>query len=188
MLVATQPTRESILADRLKHFLRTIVSAIARSTQSPEILHYPNEALFTLVVDGKDQGRFIGKHGSTIWSIQTLFWFAGLAQFGYSYSVKLLEPEVPSRDRRPMPIKFTPKWERKILNNLISEIIGACIPAHADYEIIETDATNAIVTLKLQKYLQLQLDNPCFPEAVAQVLFAAGMSQGASIKTETQFI
>lgn len=87
-----------------------------------------------------------------------------------------------------MPIKFTPKWDRKVINNLIAEIIGACIPAHADYEITEIDETNAIVTLKLQKYLQLQLDNPCFPEAVSQVIFAAGMSNGASIRTETKFI
>ena len=187
MLTDTQKPRESILAERLKHFLRVIVAAIARSTKSPEILHYPNEALFTLAVDGKDQGRFIGKYGATIWSIQTLLWYSGLAQFGYSYSVKLLEPEIPFRNRVPMPIKFNPKWDRKVIHNLITEIIGACLPEHADYTIMETDATNAIVTLNLPKYLQMQLDDPCFSEAFATVIHTSGMTQGVSLRTETIF-
>jgi len=177
--------RERVLADQLKNFLRTIVAAIARSTPTPEILHYPNDALIEFAVDPKDQGRFIGKHGTTIWAIQTLFWFAGLAQFGYSYSIKLTC--TPIEQRPSMPIKFSPLWPRKTINNLISEIIAACVPEHADYSVDENGETKALVTLTLPKYLELQLSDPSFPEAFATVVRTAGISNGVSLRTETHF-
>jgi len=184
MLATVQKEREAIVAEKLKHFLRTIVSAIARSTPKPEILHYPNDALFKFAVDPKDQGRLIGKNGSTIWAIQTLFWFAGLAQFGYSYSVELVV--TPKENRPSMPIKFSPDWPRKIINNLITEIIWACLPLHAEYT-IEEDGAKATINLKLPKYLELQLSNPSFPEAFTTVMRTAGISNRVSLRTETIF-
>lgn len=185
MQLAAPESREELMAVRLEHFLRIIVSSIARSTKKPHIEHRPNEALFRLAVNPKDQGRFVGKNGTTIWSIQTLFWFAGLAQFGYCYSVKLLDPE--KEDRRPLPFKFSPKWSRKIINGLITEIIGACIPEHADYKLQELGDTHAFVKLRLPKYLQMQMEDPSFPEAFINIMRSAGMSQGVSIKTEVYF-
>lgn len=187
MLAVKESAREELLADKLRHFLSTIVFAIARATKRPEILHFPQEALFTLAVEPGDQGRFVGKHAATIWSIQTLFWYAGMAQAGYCYSVRLLGPPEPPRNRISTPIKFSPTWSRKIINNLITEIIGACIPTHADYSIEEIDETKANVTLTIQKYLQERMEEPSFPEAFATVLRTAGMSQGVAIKTETIF-
>lgn len=187
MLAAKESAREALLADKLRNFLRTIVFAIARSTKSPEILHYPSEALFTLAVEPGDQGRFVGKHAATIWSIQTLFWYAGLAQAGYCYSVRLLGPPEPPRNRISTPLKFSPQWNRKLINNLITEIIGACVPEHGDYSLIETDATRATVTLTLNKYLEDRMKEPSFPEAFAGIMKTAGMSQGVAIKTETIF-
>lgn len=187
METLAQPSREVLLAERLGNFLRTIVLAIARSTQNPQIEHYPNEALFTLTVDQNDQGRFIGKNGVTIWSIQTLFWFAGLAQFGYVYSVKLLGPEKPPQRRISAPIKFTPKWPRQKIHGLAGEILWACLPQHADYQITEDDSTKATLKLRLPKYLEMQLSDPNFAEAFAIVMRAAGLSNGVSIKTETQY-
>lgn len=185
MLEAPQKPREALVADRLKHFLRTIVSAIARSTPTPEILHYPNDALLEFAVDPRDQGRLIGKNASTIWAIQTLFWFAGLAQFGYSYSVKLAD--IPKERRPSMPVRFSPEWPRKVINNLITEIIGACLPEHADYEIEEIGECMALIKLRLPKYLELQLSDPSFPDAFGIVLRTAGISNGVSLRTETIF-
>jgi predicted RNA-binding protein YlqC (UPF0109 family) len=179
--------REEILAERLTNFLHIIARAIARSKKSCSIEHIPNQATLTLSVDPKDQGRFIGKHGATIWGIQTLFWFAGLAQFGYTYTVKLLGPEKPPERRVSAPIKFNPKWPRKTINELAAETLWACLPQHSDYAIIEEDATRATIQLRLPKYLEIQLSEPNFQEAFGVVLKTAGMSQGVSIKTETIF-
>lgn len=183
---ATVP-REEILAERLINFLHIIANAIARSKQSCKIEHIPDQATLTLSVAQQDQGRFIGKHGGTIWGIQTLFWFAGLAQFGYSYSVKLLGPEKPPGRQISTPIKFTADWPRKLINELAGETLWACLPQHADYTLKEDDATRATINLRLPKYLEMQLSEPNFAEAFATVLKAAGMSNGVSIRTETIF-
>jgi hypothetical protein len=84
-----------------------------------------------------------------------------------------------------MPIKFNPQWPRKVVNNLIAEIIGACIPDHADYVVQETGDTSALIKLRLPKYLQMQMGDPSFSEAFSTVVRAAGMSQGCSIQTES---
>jgi predicted RNA-binding protein YlqC (UPF0109 family) len=183
---ATVP-REEILAQRLANFLHVIANAIARSKTPCRIEHFPNQATLTLSVDQKDQGRFIGKHGSTIWGIQTLFWFAGLAQFGYTYSVKLLGPEKPPGRRVSPPIKFNPKWPRKKIHELAGEILWACLPQHADYTIEEEDETRATIKLRLPKYLEMQMSDPNFSEAFATVMKTAGMSNGVAIKTETTY-
>lgn len=183
---ATLP-REEILAERLTNFLQTVAHAIARSRKPCQIEHLPNQATLTLVVDPKDQGRFIGKHGATIWGIQTLFWFAGLAQFGYTYTVKLLGPEKPPKRRVSPPIKFNPKWPRKLIHELAGEILWACLPQHADYTIKEEDETKAMIELRLPKYLEMQLSDPNFSEAFAVVMKTAGMSNGCAIRTETFF-
>lgn len=171
----------------LHNLLETIVSSIARKTSNPKIEHLYNDALFTLQVDPHDQGRFIGKLGATIWGIQTIFWYAGLTQFGWSYSVKLLEPENPIHDRRPVPVKFNPDWDRKKIEKLISEIISTCLRSFASYSLLETSDTNLIVNLKLLQYLRINLSDPDFVEAFETVARVAGMSNGVQIKTEAMF-
>jgi hypothetical protein len=101
-------TQEQDLAGQLKlrSLLEAIALAIGRRTKVPEIEHYANDAMFTLAVDPHDQGRFIGKLGSTIWAVQTILWYAGLTQFGWSYSVWLLVPAKSGTERRPVPFKF----------------------------------------------------------------------------------
>jgi predicted RNA-binding protein YlqC (UPF0109 family) len=179
-------TEERELAPQLKlrSLLETITLAIGRRTKVAEIEHYPKEALFTLAVDPHDQGRFIGKLGSTIWAIQTILWYAGLTQFGWSYSVRLLEPDNPVKERQPAPFKFNPGWDRKKIENLISQICDTCLRSYCQWSLYETDEARLTVNLKLMRYLQINLTDPSFVDAFDTVVRVAGMSNGVQIKTE----
>jgi predicted RNA-binding protein YlqC (UPF0109 family) len=180
-------TQENDLAaqHKLRSLLETITLAIGRRTKVPEIECYPNDALFTLSVDPHDQGRFIGKLGSTIWAIQTILWYAGLTQFGWSYSVRLLEPDNPVKERRPVPFKFNPEWDRKKIENLIGQICETCLRSYCQWSMFETGEARLTVNLKLMQYLKINLTDPSFVDAFNTVLHQAGMSNGVHIKTET---
>jgi len=184
-MIATEE-REVAPQLKLRNLLETIALAIGRRTH-PEIEHFPNQALFTLQVDPHDQGRFIGKLGGTIWAIQTIFWFAGLAQFGWSYTVKLLEPDNPVRERSPVPFKFNPKWDRKKITDLVGQILDVCLKQFQDHSLLETGEASVTVNLKLMKYLKTNLSEPNFVEAFETILRVAGMSNGVQIKTEAVF-
>jgi predicted RNA-binding protein YlqC (UPF0109 family) len=177
-------TEERAVAPQLKlrSLLETIVSAIAKRTKDPEIDHYPREALFTLQVDPYDQGRFVGQLGNTIWAIQTIFWYAGLTQFGWSYSVRLLDH--PLENRRSVPFKLNPNWDRKKIENLIGQIIDTCLRSYAAYSFIETGKASLTVNLKLMRYLKINLTDPSFVDAFETVVKVAGLSNGVQIKTE----
>lgn len=167
---------------KLHSLLETIVSSIARRTKAPEILHYPNEALFTLEVDPYDQGRFVGKLGSTIWAIQTIFWYAGLTQFGWSYSVKLMDH--PLENRRSVPFKLDPKWDRKKIENLIDRLLETCLRDFCTWSTKETGPASLTVHLKLMRYLKINLTEPSFADAFETVVRVAGLSNGVKITTE----
>lgn len=179
--------RETAHQLQLRSLLEVIVSGIARKTPTPEIEHYPDRALFTLSVDPHDQGRFIGKLGATIWAIQTLFWYAGLTLCGYSYSVKLMEPEDPILNRKPVPLKFNPKWDRKKIENLIANVLGSTLRSYASYSLSETSETSMTINLKVEKYLAITVADPNFVDAFSTVMRVAGMSSGVNIKTEAIF-
>lgn len=177
-------TQERELAPqlRLRSLLETITLAIGRRTKVPEIEHCPADALFLLKVDPYDQGRFVGKMGGTIWAIQTIFWYAGLTQFGWSYSVKLFDH--PKEERKPVPFKFNPKWDRKKIENLVSQILDTCLRSYCQWSIFETGEASVTVNLKLMQYLKINLTDPSFVDAFDTVVRAAGMSNGVQIKTE----
>jgi predicted RNA-binding protein YlqC (UPF0109 family) len=169
---------------KLRSMLETIALAIGRRTKHPEITHYPDEALFTLVVDQHDMGRFVGKLGTTIWAISTLMWYAGLTAYGWSYSVRLLEPDTHIRERRPSPFKFDPKWDRKKIENLIDRILDVCLRNYCSWSFLETGLANATVNLKLMQYLKINLSDPSFVDAFETVVRVAGLSNGVKINTE----
>jgi predicted RNA-binding protein YlqC (UPF0109 family) len=168
---------------KLRSLLETIALSIGRCTKVPEIECFPNDAIFTLAVDPHDQGRFIGKLGSTIWAIQTILWYAGLTQFGWSYSVRLLEPENPVKERRPVPFKFNPKWDRKKIENLVSQICETCLRSYCSWSLHEIDRARLTVNLKLLQYLKINLTDPNFVDAFDTVVRVAGMSNGVQITT-----
>lgn len=167
---------------KLRSLLETIVSAIGRRTNEPEIIHYPNEALFTFEVDPYDQGRFVGKLGSTIWAIQTVFWYAGLTQLGWSYSVKLIDH--PIQQRKSVPFKFNPNYDKLKIEKLIGNILDVCLRQYCSWSLTETGPTRLTVNLKLMRYLKINLTDPSFVDAFETVVRVAGMSNGVQIKTE----
>jgi predicted RNA-binding protein YlqC (UPF0109 family) len=177
-------TAEQAEAQQLKlhSLLETIVLAIARRTKAPEIIHFPNDALFTLEVDPYDQGRIIGRLGSTFWGIQTIFWYAGLTQFGWTYSVKLVDHEL--ENRRSVPLKLDPKWDRKKINNLVDRILETCLRTYCSWSLEETGPASLTVHLILMRYLKINLAEPSFVEAFETVVKVAGLSNGVQIKTE----
>lgn len=172
---------------RLQALLSTIVLSIARNTKEIGIEHFPNEAIMEFSVDPRDQGRIVGKKGCVIWAIQVLMWYAGMTQLGFSYKVKLLEPEAPIKGHSS-PFRFNPKWDRAKIIGCAKAIIEACMPKHAGCSIEETDETSAVIKLQIEKYLQTPIGDPPFVEAFETVMRAAGMSNGATIKTETLFL
>src|SRR5262245_26746884 len=185
-MIAVQE-REPVHYLQLRSLLETIVSVIANNTPDPEIFHQPNCAMFTLEVDPHDQGRFIGKLGSTIWAIQTIFWYAGMTHCRYPYSVKLMEPYQPIFSRRPVPIKFNKNWDRKKIENLVADVIANTLRSFAKYELIETGETSMTIRLVIEKYLALPLSEPNFVEAFETLAKVAGFSNGVNIKTEATY-
>lgn len=185
MMTLEQPGTAAHL--KLRSLLETIVGCIAKMTPDPEIEHYQNQALFTLSVNPHDQGRFIGKLGGTIWALQTIFWYAGLTVCGYSYSVRLMEPDCPVKNRKPVPIKFNPKWDRKKIENLIARVMENTLRSYASYSIIETSETSMTIGLKIEKYLAMNVADPSFVDAFETVMRVAGMSNGVNITTEAIF-
>jgi predicted RNA-binding protein YlqC (UPF0109 family) len=180
-MIATAEQAEA-QQQKLRSLLETIVLAIGRRTKAPEIEHFLNEALFTFEVDPYDQGRFVGKLGSTIWAIQTIFWYAGLTQFGWSYSVKLMDH--PLENRRSVPFKLNPKWDRKKINNLVDRILETCLRSYCSWSLQETGAADLTVNLILMRYLKINLAEPSFVDAFETVVRVAGLSNGVRIKTE----
>lgn len=172
---------------RLQALLSTIVSSIAQNTQTPDIDHFPNEAIIQFAVDPRDQGRIVGKKGCTIWAIQVLMWYAGLTQLQCAYKIKLLDPEAPCKGHS-RPFRFNKKYDRDKIINLAEAIVETCIPKHATVYFQELDETTMMTSLKIEKYLQTPITDPSFVEAFESVMRAAGMSNGATIKTEATFI
>lgn len=185
-MILTEERTVAVPQLALRSLLETIVGSITRNTPEPQIEHIPYEAHFTLKVDPLDQGRMVGKLGGTIWAIKTIFWFAGYTQMGFPYDVKLFD--YPAPPRKAPPVKFTKKWPREKIENLISEINDVCLrSAFGSFILEETGTTTLTVKLKLEKYLELSLSNPNFIEAVSTVLRVAGYSNGVQIKTEATF-
>lgn len=172
---------------QLRSLLETIVSVISKKTPNPEIDHLPNRALFTLAVNPHDQGRFIGKLGRTIWAIQTIFWYAGMTYGRNPYSVKLLEPDEPLRDRPPVPVKFNKAWDYEKIENLIVAVIKNTLRSYASYSLLRNGDTSMTIKLTIEKYLELCIAEPSFTEAFAIIMRVAGMSQGCNINTEVTF-
>lgn len=175
--------------EKLKKLLETIVLCIAKHTKSPSVSHRATDTyhVLELSVDPKDQGRLVGKKGSVIWSIQTIFWYAGLTLIRHPCQIKLLEPENPQRNLPSPPFKFNKKWDRQKIQNLAQEIVTSCMPLHASLEFSPIDDTETFVTLRVEAYLQTPISEPSFTEAFDTILHAAGMSNGAKIKTKVIF-
>lgn len=168
---------------KLEALLRLIVANIGKMTIEPEIQYSPAEAQFSLRIDGRDQGRFIGKQGKTIGALQTIFWYAGLAQIQKTAAIKLLEPE-DRLDRRSPPFTPNPNWDRKKIGELIDAILKACFNHVSAAWVIEDNAEHSVVQIQCDKYLQAPCSIPSIEDALKIVIHAAGMANGANLQTE----
>ncbi len=173
--------------EQLKSLLETIVLSLSRHTPEPDIQHVYDRAM-SLRVDPRDQGRLVGKKGSVIWAIQTLFWYSGLTLAQHPCQIRLLEPENPQRNLPSPPIKLHKKWNRGKIKYLIESIISSTMPKHARAFVTEIDDTEAKVVLEVEAYLKLPISEPSFLDAFDTIIHAAGMLSGAKITTEVIFI
>lgn len=174
---------------QLQSLLETIVLSLSRYTDKPDIQYaYSNTThTMSLRVDPRDQGRLVGKKGSVIWAIQTLFWYSGLTLAKHPCQIKLLEPETTQRNLPSPPIRYHKKWDRSKIKALMDCIILSCMPMHATASLTEIDDTEAKVTLQVEAYLKTPISEPSFLDAFDTILHSAGIISGAKITTEAIF-
>lgn len=162
-----------------------IIAAIQKKSPKPLVELHDDSIFFQ--VDGHDQGRFVGKQGRVIWSIQTLFWYAGVADRRQPVSAVLMEPKVPATKVR-MPYKADPKWNRNAVRDLVDKVLQTCFPMFAvPFVLEEHTETKATLRVRMNSYMKMNLSEPSFEEALATLVHAAGMGHGASIQTEIEW-
>jgi hypothetical protein len=168
----------------LEVLLRDIISVIARKTPEPFIDFRRDSANFEFKVHTLDHGRFVGKHGVTIFALKTIFWYAGLVVSRRTIGLNLLEPEYdPTVDKRSLPFRPNKSWDRRLIHSVCEKLIeytlGECVSAVVIEEIGETEA---IVNFTVESNLKTAISEPDLIEALSIVIHAIGMSQGVSLK------
>ena len=161
--------------------LRAIVGAICKRSKDHTIRY--SEAGSTWVImnlDERDQGRLIGKGGATFYALETVMWYAGLVQ-GKPEPVKLIS--LPKSERTPpkSPFKPNPKWDRKAIGKLVDTITFACLKSKVPWVMAEGDENTAIISIRLEKYLQTPMSDPDFKLALETLIHSAAMSDGANV-------
>ena len=165
----------------LEHLLRSVVSMVGRKTDKPEIELTQEPPEFKLRVNPIDQGRFIGKNGIVIYSIQSIFWWAGAAQTGRPYGVKLLPNDGVAR--AAMPFRPNKNWDRKKLRDFIELVLTVCFKNQfPPWALTDAGDVEAILSIQLEKYLKTSMNEPNFEEAISTLIHSAGMSEGVKIK------
>lgn len=168
---------------KLEKLLRSIISRLGPKTERPVVNWDEENATFSIQVNARDQGRFIGKNGTAIWAIKSIFWYAGLAQIKRTVDINLREPE--EGDRRATPFRPNPTWNKVALGEMIEEILSGCFNAVTSTWVIKDQGeASAVVVIQLEGYLQRPCSDPDLAEALRTLIFAAGMADGCSIKTE----
>jgi predicted RNA-binding protein YlqC (UPF0109 family) len=186
MKTKVKPNEYTTSEPKLEKLLRDIVAAISRKTPDPEIYFDESTANFDLKVHSADHGRFVGKHGMTIFALKTIFWYAGLVSERRTVGLNLLEPEFDeSVDKRALPFKPKENWDRKLIANICDEIICGTLGSGAGGIIIEeTGETSAKVRFSIESYLQTAISEPDLVEALSIVIHAIGMSNGVTLNNE----
>jgi predicted RNA-binding protein YlqC (UPF0109 family) len=170
----------------LEKLLRDIVAAISRKTPNPEIYFDESTANFDLKVHSADHGRFVGKHGMTIFALKTIFWYAGLVVDRRTVGLNLDEPEYDETvDKRPLPFRPKDNWDRNLIANICDEIILATLGNCASGIVIEeTGETSAKVHFGVESNLKTAISEPDLLDALSIVIHAIGMSNGVTLNNE----
>lgn len=166
----------------LEALLRSVIAGIGRKTSNPEIAYDPQDCEFTISVNPHDQGRFIGKKGIVFWGIQTLFWHAGINEAGRTAGFSLTEPDNPITDRRGIPFRADPNWDRSAIKAMLQQISELCFDG-ASAALQEGGETEATALIASKKSLQSRFSDPDLAEAARVVIKAAGMAHGCILGT-----
>jgi predicted RNA-binding protein YlqC (UPF0109 family) len=172
--------------NQLRFLLLTIIDGIGRKTEKPVIDWKPYE--YVVQVDGRDQGRMIGRKGIVFWAINTLFRYAGIKACGKAVRFTLLEPK--ERDNTgPLPFKPNPHWDRAKLHALLLQLLGACFSNGEvkDLKMVEPDEAEAQFQIRLDPKLKSQFDDPSLTEAIETIIGAAAKSDGCKASTQIQW-
>lgn len=174
---------------KLEALLRSIIACLGRNTETPTVTWDETDHAFSIQVDGKDQGRFAGKEGIIYWAINTIFWYAGMAQILHTVKVNLLDPVVRHNGVGPMPYRPNPNWNRALVTAMVEEILAACFNGnvHTSYDLKELEPAKALMNISLEKYLQTVCSNPDIGEAIERLVYAGGKVDGGSIKTQIRW-
>lgn len=170
----------------ISELLEKIVVCITKSAKRPFIEYDEEDRLLSFRVIAKDHGRCVGKQGAVIAGIARVIWLASVIRDGRPIAVRLMDPEGPRMSNANLPVIFDPQWDRKSIGNLIESIIESIVPTSA-WIIDEDSETTAIVTIQIEEYLKRALMDPPFELSLFNVLRAAGMSAGVSIKLKIEW-
>jgi predicted RNA-binding protein YlqC (UPF0109 family) len=171
-LIAEPPMTQAEL------MLRAILASLCKYTPEPLIEFSQERQSFIIQVDGRDQGRIIGKKGTNIWALNALMWYAGTASYRYPLKLEVLEPVF--RQRPPdMPYQPNPSWDIEAIKDLVRTIVEGCFGhVHHGFEVIKHRELGD-VTIKGETYLP-HLD-PDIGEALKVIIRAAGLAIGANL-------
>ena len=170
--------------DKAEQMLRTIIKSLCKHTEEPMIRFKEATMEFIVAVDSRDQGRLVGKDGKTIWAIGTALWFAGLACIKRPIGIQLVEPKVRA-PRTPSLFKSNSQWNKTRIIELVRAILQACMGVAAKpCSILSHGDAVAVIHLDLDVYLRAACRDPSLEEAIDIIIHAAGMVDGANLKTQ----
>ena len=172
----------------LKPLLLAIIAGVGRKTEDPLIEWDEESSIFTVQVDGRDQGRFIGKEGVVFWAINAVLWYAGIRQVNSHARFALLEPKVRG-EATPIPFKPNPKWERPKIKNIVELLSSNSVGKEnvLGIRITETGHAKADVQIVLDPALKKSCEDPNLAEAIETIISAAGRADGCTINAKVSW-
>jgi predicted RNA-binding protein YlqC (UPF0109 family) len=180
-MTAVEPTTKS----KAEQTLRTILEHLCKFTPDPSIRFA--DRTFVVQVDGRDQGRVIGRKGLNFWALNTAMWYAGLCAHGYPIRVQVLEPKERSRSPE-MPFKPDPNWKQDKLDPLIKTLMTGCFGGYHHGFTVEhyENVCDGKVVIKGETYMPHT--EPNIAEALSIIIRAAGMGIGALLTVEVLWV
>jgi len=165
--------------------LRAVVATFCKKTPDPAIhFFHPNQ--FTLQVHAHDCGRLVGKGGIVIWALQTLLWYAGMANTGQPFALRLLEPIPVPKDVLPPPFRPKSELDKKRWGEFVDLILQTCMGMDKGSWVIE-DFERVVMRIRLEKYLKVASVDPAIDEAIQIIVHAAGMANGVNMEVVVEW-
>lgn len=168
--------------------VRTILRALCTHTSEEKLttLYSEPDRKVLIKVDGRDQGRVVGKQGRTITSIGILAWYAGLlSPEAKPIGIKLLQATENVDVQAFGMFQARDDWDRSLIGGLIESILSTCLGISKGAWIEEkTGLAAATITITLDDSMRKKCESPSFTDAMSVILHAAGMANGVVLKSE----